>query len=209
MCVCSTIPSTNFSVVNQGSAYAHDNKVSAGYTGTMESEAEFIAAYDEYADRLFRHCYFRVSDRERALDIVQDTFMKTWDKVSQGVEVQNYKAYLFRVLNNLIIDEYRKKKNVSLDALLEEEGVTEGSFEDLRAGGLEEAVSALELSIEAEKLKQAITQLPETYHQVVVMRFIDQLSPKEIAQELAESENAVSVRIHRGVKKLEQLLKLA
>lgn len=175
----------------------------------MEKDRAFTEAYEEHADALFRHCYFRVSNRERALEIVQDTFMKTWDKVSNGEEIQNYRAYLFRVLNNLIIDEYRKKKSTSLDALLEEEGITEGSFEDLQEGSLEETVEALEISLEAEKLHVALTQLPDSYRQVVVMRYIDQLSPKEIAHELSETENVVSVRIHRGVKKLEQILQPA
>lgn len=175
----------------------------------MNVEKAFTEAYEEHADALFRHCYFRVSNRERALEIVQDTFMKVWDKTSSGEDIQNYRAYLFRVLNNLIIDEYRKKKSTSLDALLEEEGVTEGSFEDLREGSLEETVDALELSLEAEKLQAALTQLPDTYRQVVIMRYIDQLSPQEIAHELSETENVISVRIHRGVKKLQHLLQPA
>lgn len=98
----------------------------------MDTEREFTQAYEEHADALFRHCYFRVSNRERALELTQEAFMKTWDSVAQGKEINNYRAFLFRVLNNLIIDEYRKKKSTSLDALLEQENVTEGQFEDLQ-----------------------------------------------------------------------------
>ena len=172
----------------------------------MKVEDVFTDAYDQNADALFRHCYFRVSNRERALEIVQDTFMKVWDKVSKGEEIKNYRAYLFRVLNNLIIDEYRKKKSVSLDALLEKEGVTEGSFEDLREGGLEEMVDALETSLESEKLQKVLTQLPDNYRQVITLRYIDELTPKEIASVLKETENVVSVRIHRGIKKLQSIM---
>ena len=172
----------------------------------MNLEEAFTRAYDEHADALFRHCYFRVSNKERALELTQDAFMKTWDSVAQGKEIQNYRAFLFRVLNNLIIDEYRKKKSTSLDALLEKEGVTEGSFEDLRTGDLDEEVARLDLARDAQELHVALEKLPPDYRRVVVMRFIDQLGPKEIADELNESENTVSVRINRAVKKLQTLM---
>jgi len=172
----------------------------------MNVEREFSQAYEEYADSLFRHCYFRVSNRERALELTQETFMKTWDSVSKGTEIQNYKAFLFRVLNNLIIDEYRKKKSSSLDALLEKEGVTEGSFDDLQTGSLEEEVEKLELNLKSEQLEEALKKLPDTYRSVVTMRFMNELRPSEIAEILGETENAVSVRINRGVKKLRDFM---
>ena len=172
----------------------------------MEAEKAFIQAYDEYADVLFRHCYFRVSNRERALELTQESFMKTWDTVVKGKEIQNYRAFLFRVLNNLIIDEYRKKKSLSLDGLLEKEGVTEGSFDDLQVGSLEEEIEKIELNIHSEQLEDALKKLPEHYRSVIIMRFIDELRPKEIASILEESENAISVRINRGIKKLQEYM---
>ena len=172
----------------------------------MDAHEAFEKVYEDHADALFRHCYFRVSNRERAVEITQDAFMKTWDHISRGTQIDNHKAFLFRVLNNLIIDEYRKKKSTSLDALLESEGVVEGQFDDLRTGSREETETGVDLSIESEHLHEALQELPEQYRQVVVMRYIDELGPKEIAQTLGESENAVSVRINRGVKKLQEVL---
>jgi DNA-directed RNA polymerase specialized sigma24 family protein len=46
--------------------------------------AEFIALYDEMADQLFRHCYFKVSNRELALDLVQETFARTWEYIASA-----------------------------------------------------------------------------------------------------------------------------
>ena len=170
----------------------------------MDVERKFSQAYEEHVDALFRHCYFRVSSRDRALELTQETFMKTWDAIVQGKEIQNYRAFLFRVLNNLIIDEYRKKKSTSLDALLEQEGTDEGNFADLREGSLEEEIERMEISFQSEQLEQSLKELPESYRSVVVMRYIDELKPKEIAQILGESENVVSVRINRGIKKLQE-----
>ena len=101
----------------------------------MKQEKAYLRAFDEYADALYRHCYFRVSDPERAKDIVSDAFTKTWDYLVKGNTIDNFKPLLYRTLNHLIIDEYRKKKTESLDSILDEENVPEGVFEELVEGG--------------------------------------------------------------------------
>ena len=50
-------------------------------------EARFLAAYDEYADALFRHAKMRIANHERAIDLVHDTFTKVWSYVRQGYEI--------------------------------------------------------------------------------------------------------------------------
>ena len=81
---------------------------------------QFVKAYDDLADAIFRHCYFRIGDRERAKDLMQDTFTKTWQYITDGTPVRDLKSFLYRVANNLIIDEYRKKRELSLDSLMTE-----------------------------------------------------------------------------------------
>ena len=161
----------------------------------MGDEERFLSAFENYADQLFRHVSFRISDRERAKDLVQDAFMKTWDYVGKGNKVEDYRAFLYRTLNNLIIDEYRKRSHDSLDAILEAETVSEGSFSELVVEGRE----SVEIQIDARATAELLAEMPEQYRVVVVMRFIDGLSPKEIAETLGDNVNAISVRIHRGV----------
>jgi RNA polymerase sigma-70 factor (ECF subfamily) len=88
---------------------------------TDEMQKDFIRAYDENADALFRQCFFKVHDREIAKDILQDTFARTWDYSTKGNTILNMRAFLYRTMNNLVVDYYRKKKAVSLDSL-EEDG---------------------------------------------------------------------------------------
>lgn len=161
----------------------------------MGDEKRFLAAFENHADQLFRHASFRISDRERAKDLVQDAFMKTWDYLGKGNKVEDYRSFLYRTLNNLIIDEYRKRSHDSLDALLESDTVTEGAFPDLIVDGREE----IEISIDAAAAGKLISEMPEHYRTVVVMRFMDGLSPREIADAVGDNVNAVSVRIHRGI----------
>jgi RNA polymerase sigma-70 factor (ECF subfamily) len=163
-------------------------------------EALFLKAFEEYNDALFRHAYLRISNREKAIDVVHDTYTKVWSYLKNGYEIDNFRPFLYKVLNNLIIDEYRRKKESSLDALLEIEGVDEGSFDELS----ESTVDALAATIDGKKAFELLEELPDQYREVIILRFVDQLGPREISELIEESENVVSVRIHRGLKLLRQ-----
>ncbi len=156
---------------------------------STEGEA-FLKAYEEFADALFRHSFFRVSNREVALDMVQDTFMKTWNHMAKGSNVLNFKAFLYTTMNHLIIDYYRKSKSGSLDALLDDGYDTEDSSVD--------TVQFAEMSL----VMKSLDTLPDSDRNLVVKRYIDGLGIGEIAKELKESENVISVRLHRAMEKL-------
>ena len=165
-------------------------------------EANFLKAFEEYSDALFRHAQIRISDRERAVDLVHDTFTKVWTYARNGNEIESYRPFLYKVLNNLIIDEYRKQKEASLDALLEREGVDEGSFAELH----ESSVEALAATIDGKQALDLVSSLPDVYREVLILRFVDGLGPREISSLIEETENVVSVRIHRGLKQLRDLI---
>lgn len=156
-----------------------------------ELKAKLKAAYDEHADAIFRYCCFKVSDREKAIDLTQDVFIKVWMYLLQGNQVENMKALLYKVARNLIIDEYRKKKFDSLDVM------SDAGFEPVDHGQLD-TISIVEAGLLVDRIKE----LPDAYSEVVFMRYVDDLSVKEIAEALGEHENNVSVRIHRGLHKL-------
>lgn len=165
-----------------------------------DHEKRFLKAFEEYSDALFRHATLRLSDRERAIDAVHDTFTKVWSYVRAGHEIESFRPFLYKVLNNLIVDEYRKQRESSLDALLEKEGADERMFEELS----ENTVESLAATIDGKKAFELLETLPDVYRETIVLRFIDGLGPKEISELIEESENVVSVRIHRGLKMLRQ-----
>ena len=178
----------------------HTQTTTMGNQGNYEER--FLKAFDEYSDALFRHATIRISDRERAVDLVHDTFTKVWTYARNGHDIENYRPFLYKVLNNLIIDEYRKQKEASLDALLEREGVDEGSFSELH----ESTVEALAATIDGKQALDLIASLPDVYREVLILRFVDGLGPREISVLIEETENVVSVRIHRGLKQLRDLI---
>lgn len=164
--------------------------------GLSPHEHNFIKAYDAYADAIFRHCYFRVFDRERAKELMQETFTRTWDYMVKGNEVKSIRTFLYKIANNLIIDHVRKKKEFSLETL------QETGFEPSHT-----TKDELHIHIDAERVIEVIGKLDEMYREPILMRYVDGLKPKEIAELLNETVNVVSVRINRGVKQLRELLK--
>lgn len=172
-------------------------------------ERQFRDAFERHSDELFRHCTMRISDRERALELTQDTFVRAWEysqkaQDNKGSEIREWRPFLYRILRNLIIDEYRKAKVQSLEAMVE--GTEGGDIEALMPA---DEGNTLEAAMERFDGKRALAELkkmPDPYREALTLRYIDGLSPKEIAQVIKESENVVSVRIHRGLKKLHDLL---
>ncbi len=165
-----------------------------------DHETRFLKAFEEYNDALFRHAIMRISNREKAIDLVHDTYTKVWSYVRDGYEIESFRPFLYKVLNNLIIDEYRKRKELSLDAMLEKEGIDEGSFDDLT----ESSVEQMAATIDGRKAFELLEELPDQYKEVILLRFVDQLGPNEISELIEESQNVISVRLHRGLKLLRQ-----
>ncbi len=160
---------------------------------------DFIKTYDKYSDKIFRHLYFRMHDREKALDLMQETFTKTFLYVKDGKVVENIQAFLYKVAHNLMIDEIKKNKKYSVVSLekLQEEGFMPGT----------ENTQQLKEKIDAQAILDQLGKIPPQYQAVIVMRYVDELSPKEIAESLGESENAIRVKIHRSLKQLRKVLK--
>lgn len=159
-------------------------------------QKKFLEAYEAHSDGIFRHCYFRLSNRERAQELTQETFMRAWQTLKEGAEVQSIKAFLYRIAHNLVIDEYRKKKEVSLE-MLQESGF-DPSINDTK--------ELVEHAIEKEKFLKALERLDEDERHLIVMRYIDDLGPSEIASLTGERQNVISVRLNRAVKKLESFI---
>jgi len=157
----------------------------------LQVEQLFEKAYTDYSNAIFRHCYFRVFDRERGKDLMQETFMRTWTYLCDDKTVDNMRAFLYRIANNLIIDYIRKKKESSLDAL-QEKGFEPGY----------DAVAEMQRNVDESTIIANLGHLEKEYRDALVMRYIDGLTPAEIAEILGESANTISVRLHRGLKQL-------
>jgi len=160
---------------------------------------KFEIIYEKESDAIFRFCFFKISDREQALDITQEVFLRLWKNLIEKNDILNNRAFLFTVARNLIIDWYRKKKSISFEDMpFDEEGGYDPSDE----------MTTEHLSIKAEGryLIEKINQLTSANKQPLYLRYVEDLSPPEIGQILGISANAASVRINRGIEELRKIV---
>jgi RNA polymerase sigma-70 factor (ECF subfamily) len=125
---------------------------------------------------------------------VQNTFLKTFNYLKKGGKIDTMKAFLYHILNNLIIDEYRKNKPLSLDVLIKK--------------GFEPSVDYFPKMMDTLDGKDAlllIKQLPLKYKKVMEMKYIQELNLQEMATLTKQSKNTVTVQLHRGLFKLKKL----
>lgn len=161
----------------------------------QKHEDIFIQAYDEYADAIFRFCAFRIGDRERAKELMQETFTRTWTYVRQGKHIENWQAFLYKVARNLTVNELLKRKPASLEEMQSMFG-----FDPTDTG------ESPERNAEIQMMLRELNLLESDYQEVLILRYINGLQVSEIAVLLDQEPNAVSVRIHRALKELRSKL---
>jgi RNA polymerase sigma-70 factor (ECF subfamily) len=129
-----------------------------------DSEA-FGYLYDIYADRIYRHIYYRTSNMEDARDMTQEVFIKAWQALPKYKRTRTpFLGWLFTISHNRIIDYYRTKKD---HAYLNEEVIMEDNEK-----GPERLV---EMQFDQQKIRKAILLLPKDQQQVILLSFIEGL----------------------------------
>ncbi len=162
----------------------------------MDNQQQFLEAYDKYAPAISRYCYYRVFDKEKTKDVVQETYTRTWKYMADGKVVENIRALLYRIATNIIIDESKKKKTASLDKIMED-GFAPST----------DSRQKTQDSFTAKEIIVIIKTLDEKYSSVILMKYVEELSTEEIAFALNETENNVYVMISRGLKIVKKILK--
>lgn len=151
-------------------------------------------AFYDYKKSLERYSLFKVNNADIGQDLVQETFLKTWMYLVRGGKIETMKAFLYHVLNDLIIDKYRKHHTVSLDALVEI------GF-DPREEDPENIINRLDSKIAASTIKL----LPVKYRQLMHMKYVKNMSLEEMAKATGQSKNTVAVQTNRGLQKLKAI----
>ncbi|MCX6702314.1 MAG: sigma-70 family RNA polymerase sigma factor [Candidatus Wolfebacteria bacterium] len=162
----------------------------------------FGLLYDHYQPQIYRFVYLKVSHREEAEDLTHQVFLNSWKRLGnyrhQGFP---FSSWLYRIARNEIIDFYRTRKN---RAYIEETADTEIGMEPLINS---EIAEILDTTFEVELVKQAISKLRSTEQDVIIMRFVEDLSPREVADAIGRTPEAIRLIQHRAIKNLRKILK--
>lgn len=153
---------------------------------------EFSLIYDQHITKIYRFIFLKVSSREIAEDLSSEVFTRTWTEFNKQ-EIKNIQAFLYGVARNLIADHYRVQgriKIVSVEATFD----IQDEQDDLQ----EQA----NLSSDMEMVQKALSDLKDDYQNLIIWRYLEELSVPEIAEITGKSEENVRVGVHRALQSL-------
>jgi len=164
----------------------------------------FIKAYDLYLDQIYRFIFFKVSKKEEAEDLTSAVFLKTWNYIQDG-NLTNYKtlkALIYKIARNSIIDYYRRVSHEETKAI--DNPNIKIDLIDVK----QDISRKIEIDFEYKSIENKLTELKDEYREVIVLRFINELSIPEIANILKKSKGNTRVLIFRALKALKDLTNL-
>lgn len=158
--------------------------------------AAFGEIYDVLVTPLYRYVYYRVNSVDLAEDLVEETFLKVWENLSKYKEgASPFSSWVYRIAHNLVVDHYRKQGPT--------EEVDENTADEARHS---DPKGETHLKLTQIRLHQLIKKLPEDGQQVIILKFINNLSNEEISAATGKSEGSIRVIQSRALAKLRQLL---
>ena len=154
----------------------------------------FEIIYDRYADKVYRKCLSFVRDEALAEDYTHDIFMKLILSLSSYKESAKFSTWLYSVTYNFCIDKIRQNKKM-------QEVPIEEDFD----GVIDDSEEAEMAEMEAKRLNKAMEKISAEERTILMMKYQDDLSIKEISTSLNISESAVKMRLLRAKDKLKNL----
>lgn len=159
--------------------------------------AAFGALYRRYLDRVYGYAFYLLGDHHDAEDATERTFLAALDAIGRfRDEGATFRSWLFRIAHNQVANALRsrsRRRTAPLDGI---------------ADPIADADPARDADAadDAHRVRAALAELSEDRRQVVVLRFVDGLSAREIGAVLGRSEGAVRVLQHRALRDLAGLL---
>ena len=181
--------------------------VSPGFTAELIRRAgeNDQAAIEELYERTYGSVYATVralvKDEDTALDILQDSYLKAFRSLDRLQEPEKFQAWIKRIAHNRAVDVLRQRKELAFSDLETEETDAPLDFEDDRPDRLPEV--SLDRQETARLLGEILDSLPADQRTAISLFYYEQLSVREIAEELGVSENTVKSRLNYGRKKIE------
>lgn len=160
-------------------------------------QQNFSRIYDEYVDKIYRFIFLKVNSREISEDLTSETFIRFWNNLKQNNKIENIPAFLYKIARNLVTDHYRQKGKIQITSI-DNLSVVDNEI------NLEEKVCN---DSDFETVKSALANLRENYQELIIWRYLDDLSISEIAQITNKSEAAIRTTLSRAVKALKTYFK--
>jgi RNA polymerase sigma-70 factor (ECF subfamily) len=163
----------------------------------QKDQDAFGELYDRHAVRVYRHVYYMVGSAAEAEDLTAQTFLRAWEAIERyQVRGAPFVSWLLRIAHNLGVSHLRSKRESSQ--------LHDGIIDDKQRRDPE---WAYQQTAEEELVHAAILQLREEQRQVIILRFIEDLDYREVAEIIGKSVAAIRVIQHRALNSLRKQMK--
>ncbi|MFH0927888.1 MAG: sigma-70 family RNA polymerase sigma factor [bacterium] len=161
---------------------------------TSDPMKSFETLYKKYVDQIYGYVWKRIQSAEEAEDITSRVFLAAYQKWPEfKFKECPFSSFLYKIATRELITVYRKTSKVRQVELLEEHAK-------------EDKIEAeTEVRLSMEKVQMMLGKIPESYRQVVELKYFAELSNIEIAEVLNCSPNQVAVTLFRALKKIKAL----
>ena len=167
----------------------------------------FESAELPYRDQLFKTALRMTRSVEETEDLLQETYLKAFRYYDRFEEGTNLKAWLFRIMKNTFINNYRKRKvqpqQVEFDDL--RESVENGMLEEFQTPEADPEITFLDGEVDG-SVREALASLPHDYKMAVLLVDLQGFTYQEVADLLAVPVGTIMSRLYRGRKKMERTL---
>jgi len=161
-----------------------------------DDEAAYRLLVERHVQRMHRLAVRILGDAAQAEDAVQDAFLQVWIKRAEWRdEGARFSTWLYRVVFNRCLDVKRRRRETALNP------------EDDRPDESEDAVATIHQGQIAERLREAMSELPEPQYMALMMYYHEGYNAREVAELMETSTNAVESLLKRGRQNLRQYLK--
>jgi RNA polymerase sigma-70 factor (ECF subfamily) len=186
-------------VVNANSAIPRANDDTELVLRAIRHDQDaFGELYDRHVVRVYRHIYYMVGNAAEAEDLTAQTFLRAWEAIPRyQVRGAPFVSWLLRIAHNLGVSHLRSRR----DSSQIHEGIV-----DRKAR--RDPEQAYEQTADEELVREAIMMLREEQRQVIILRFIEDLEYKEVAEIIGKSVAAIRVIQHRALNALRKQMKL-
>lgn len=160
----------------------------------------FGELYDHYIEKIYRFIFFKVGTKEEAEDLTSDVFLKTWHYLTDDrhVGVKSFSGLVYTVARSTLIDFYRKKSKRQ-ECTIEQIPDIELVKEDM-------TLNIVSDKHDVQHIFTAIKGMKQNYQEVILLRYVDDLSISEIAEIIGKSQLNTRVLLHRALKLLQQIV---
>ena len=167
-----------------------------------KDEQAFIRVYEKYVDDIYRFIYYKVGNSEEARDITSLVFLKTWNYIlEEKLEgSKSLKSFVYKVARNCVVDHYRKDRS-ELKIELDDHHLHIDIIDENQ-----DTLKETEINIDMEKVKEKLEEIKDEYREMIILRYINELSFSEIADITGRSKNSARVLVHRALKALKELM---